>query len=270
MDTTAARLRQARQQAGYATATDAALAFGWNPNTYKSHENGLRGLRGHALERYAGAFGVPPAWLQFGDGAGVGDRPAVRSEPGAAPGGALPGFADEPGEAAHRPHSQQEPQHGHHLGLPPDPAGVRSDVPLDQPYTDGLVGARDLPVYGSALGGPDGEMIVSFEPIEWVRRPAPLEGVKGGFGFYMIGESMSPAFEPGDMILCHPTRPPFSGQDVLVIRRLNGGQHALVKRLVRIDGEGLRLRQFNPPHDFDVPCEDVVSFHLVVGKYSRR
>ncbi|WP_299437130.1 S24 family peptidase [uncultured Rhodospira sp.] len=135
---------------------------------------------------------------------------------------------------------------------------------------DGLVGDRDLQVYGSALGGPDGEMIVSYEPIEWVRRPAPLEGVKGGFGFYMIGESMSPAFEPGDMILCHPSRPPYAGQDVLVIRRIAGGQAALVKRLVRMDANGLRLRQFNPPCDFEVPREDVVSLHLVVGKYSRR
>jgi phage repressor protein C with HTH and peptisase S24 domain len=251
MDSIADRLRRARQQAGFATATDAALRHGWNPNTYKSHENGTRGLRGTAPERYAHAFGVSPAWLQFG--ATPDDRGLVRNEPGAPS-----GFAEDPAAVAADPESR-----------PPPPS--RSDVPLDQPpQTEGLVGARDLPVYGSALGGPDGEMIVSFEPIEWVRRPAPLEGVNGGFGFYMIGESMSPAFEPGDMILCHPTRPPFAGQDVLVIRRLDGVQHALVKRLVRIDGGGLRLRQFNPAFDFDVPREDVVSFHLVVGKYSRR
>jgi len=248
MDTIADRLRRARQQAGFATATDAALRHGWNPNTYKSHENGTRGLRGTAPERYAQAFGVSPAWLQFGTAQE--DRGLVRNEPDA---GA--GFAEE---------ATMDPV------APESRVPSRSDVPLDQPHTEGLVGARDLPVYGSALGGPDGEMIVSFEPIEWVRRPAPLEGVNGGFGFYMIGESMSPAFEPGDMILCHPTRPPYAGQDVLVIRRLDGGQHALVKRLVRIDGGGLRLRQFNPACEFDVPREDVVSFHLVVGKYSRR
>lgn len=146
-----------------------------------------------------------------------------------------------------------------------------SDADLTRPHTDGLVGDRDLPVYGSAQGGPDGEMIITFEPIETVRRPAPLEGVHGGFGFYMVGESMSPVYEPGDMILCHPTRPPYAGQDVLVIRQHNGSQCALVKRLVRIDDHGLRLRQFNPPDDgLCVAREDVVSFHLVVGKYNRR
>ncbi|WP_170294947.1 LexA family transcriptional regulator [Roseospira navarrensis] len=247
MDTAADRLRRARRQAGFATATDAALALGWNPNTYKSHENGTRGLRGPILERYARGFGVSPAWLQFGPAP---DRPAsVQNEPDLPP-----GFGEESSAVRDAPESP----------------GRAPDVDLAHPRTEGLVGARDLPVYGSALGGPDGEMIVSFEPIEWVRRPGPLEGVKGGFGFYMIGESMSPAFEPGDMILCHPTRPPFAGQDVLVIRRQHDGQCALVKRLVRMDAAGLRLRQFNPPHEFDVPSTEVVSFHLVVGKYSRR
>ncbi len=152
--------------------------------------------------------------------------------------------------------------------LPAEP----SDVVLTRAHTaDSLVGNRDLPVFGSAQGGPDGEMIITFEPIEHVRRPAPLEGVHGGFGFYMVGESMSPVYEPGDMILCHPTRPPYAGQDVLVIRQHNGSQCALVKRLVRIDDHGLRLRQFTPPDDsLCVPREDVVSFHLVVGKYNRR
>lgn len=144
------------------------------------------------------------------------------------------------------------------------------NVDLSAIRTEGLVGARDLPVFASAQGGPDGEMIVSFEPIEWVRRPEPLEGVKGGFSFYMVGDSMSPVYEPGDMILCHPTRPPYAGQDVLVIRRLNGCQCALVKRLVRLDSEGLKLHQFSPARDVCVPKEDVVSYHLVVGKYNRR
>jgi len=255
MDNPADRLRRARTAAGFATAAEAAARFGWNENTYKSHENGTRNLKPDVVERYASALGVTPAWIQFG---------ASPESPGVvrnAPGSAGAGFEPAPTGA----------------GFEDESAGVRgipeprpTDVDLARPRLDGLVGDRDLPVFGSALGGPDGEMLVSFEPIEWVRRPAPLEGVNGGFGFYMIGESMSPAFEPGDMVLCHPTKPPFAGQDVLVIRHADGGQHALVKRLVRMDGTGVRLRQYSPPHEFDVPREDLVSIHLVVGKYSRR
>lgn len=250
MDTPADRLRHARLAAGFATAAEAATRHGWNVNTYKSHENGQRNLRPDRVALYASVFQVSPAWIHFGEMAGEaggGTSSAVHYVP--VPSG---GFAEDPA-----------------AGPPPDVART-ADVNLSGVRVDGLVGERDLPVYASALGGPDGEMIVSFEPIERVRRPAPLEGVNGGFGFYMIGDSMSPAFEPGDMILCHPTRPPYAGQDVLVIRRIDSAQCALVKRLVKMDGQGLVLRQFNPPRTFNVPRGEIVSFHLVVGKYSRR
>ena len=61
------RLQRARQHAGYATTRAAAAAFGWNPNTYKSHENGKRGIRRDMAERYGRAFGVSPAWILTGE-----------------------------------------------------------------------------------------------------------------------------------------------------------------------------------------------------------
>ena len=60
------RLAWARAQAGYKSATDAARAFGWNENTYRSHENGERGLRRKVAETYAKAFHVTPAFLMLG------------------------------------------------------------------------------------------------------------------------------------------------------------------------------------------------------------
>ena len=65
-DGTFGRLRQARIDAGYETATDAARAFGWNENTYRSHENGERGLRFSVLSRYATALRVSAGWLISG------------------------------------------------------------------------------------------------------------------------------------------------------------------------------------------------------------
>lgn len=62
------RLQIARRKAGYADATDAARAFGWNENTYRSHENGMRGLKTDVAERYAKAFRVSSAWLLTGEG----------------------------------------------------------------------------------------------------------------------------------------------------------------------------------------------------------
>lgn len=62
------RLRSARRAAGFAEATDAAHAFGWNENTYRSHENGQRGLRRDVAERYAKRLRVSAGWLLTGEG----------------------------------------------------------------------------------------------------------------------------------------------------------------------------------------------------------
>lgn len=68
MSDSAERLQSARRKAGYSDATAAARAFGWNINTYRSHENSARGLRRDVAERYAKAFRVSAAWLLTGDG----------------------------------------------------------------------------------------------------------------------------------------------------------------------------------------------------------
>lgn len=62
------RLRQVRERAGFESAREAARAFGWNENTYKSHESGIRGIPHERIKRYAAAFRVSPAWLWNGDG----------------------------------------------------------------------------------------------------------------------------------------------------------------------------------------------------------
>jgi hypothetical protein len=71
MTTQSGRLRWARENAGYGSIRSAAIAFGWNENTYKSHEQGLRrdgGLTEVLLKKYARAFGVSTTWLAFGTG----------------------------------------------------------------------------------------------------------------------------------------------------------------------------------------------------------
>lgn len=62
------RLQWARKRAGFETATDAARRFHWNENTYRSHENGARGINKKAAAKYARAFKVPVEWLLYGEG----------------------------------------------------------------------------------------------------------------------------------------------------------------------------------------------------------
>lgn len=60
------RLKEAREEAGYATAGEAAVAFGWNENTYRSAENGYRAPGRRSLVKYAKAFRVSVDWLLTG------------------------------------------------------------------------------------------------------------------------------------------------------------------------------------------------------------
>lgn len=70
------RLQQARRAAKFETPTKAAEAFGWKASTYRSHENGTRGLRSAAATKYGKAFHVPAEWLLFNRGKGTPVEPA--------------------------------------------------------------------------------------------------------------------------------------------------------------------------------------------------
>jgi len=74
----AAKLRQLRISKGFTTAKEAAARFGWNVNTYKSHENGTRDISKKAAIDYAKAYKVLPGWLLLDSGPQTEDGAASR------------------------------------------------------------------------------------------------------------------------------------------------------------------------------------------------
>jgi len=78
------RLRLAREQAGFARASDAARAMGIEEPTYLGHENGSRGLS-RAAARYARFFGVSLDWLIDGRGVRLGRDGSLAAAPAAPP-----------------------------------------------------------------------------------------------------------------------------------------------------------------------------------------
>ena len=60
LDTPHSRLRRLREQAGYATAADFARASGLEEGTYRSHENGSRGIRFRTAMTYVQALDARP------------------------------------------------------------------------------------------------------------------------------------------------------------------------------------------------------------------
>lgn len=64
----AARLKTARELAGFETASEAARALGVPVGSYGCHENGARGFKRDRALKYAKAFKVDAQWLLYGLG----------------------------------------------------------------------------------------------------------------------------------------------------------------------------------------------------------
>jgi transcriptional regulator with XRE-family HTH domain len=76
MDTMGKRLKWAREQAGFRSASAAAKRQHWKNSTYLAHENGQNDFDAETAERYGAAFNVDPGWLLTGRG----DRRRADSE----------------------------------------------------------------------------------------------------------------------------------------------------------------------------------------------
>lgn len=139
-------------------------------------------------------------------------------------------------------------------------------VPGDQ-----LVGARDFPIYAAAAGG-EGFMIVHTDVMEYVKRPVILEGVPDSYGVLVVGESMVPAYRPGDMALVHPRRPPERDTDVILYDHdhRTGDAKSMIKRLVSYNDRSYKLEQYNPAKTFSEHRADWPICHQVVGMYKGR
>lgn len=133
-----------------------------------------------------------------------------------------------------------------------------------------LVGDRTLPVYGAVEGG-DGALVISHEPVDYVRMPAPLAEVKDGYGFIIIGESMFPELKPGHTALVHPHLPPVAGEPcVFYSDDGNGTQRAIVKSFLRQTATHWFVEQRRPHKKFSLSKKEWQKCHRVVGTYYRR
>ncbi len=148
---------------------------------------------------------------------------------------------------------------------PPSNVGRIGDAPAIGEWR------RDLPVYGTALGGAEEYGAFEFNTgdiVDYIRRPPRLQGVKNAFAVFAVGESMLPRIRPGGPAIIHPGVAPAPGDDVLVELKpaAEGAAHpGLIKRLVSRSETRLRLAQFNPPNDnIAIPMRRVLRIYRIV------
>lgn len=107
---------------------------------------------------------------------------------------------------------------------------------------------RSIPVLGTAAGSALGSFEIGSEVIDHVRRPPSLAGLKQIYAIYVVGESMVPEHNPGDLRIIHPDRPPQPG-DSVVIQTYNAAtdtREAFIKRLISINSHEVKVYQHNP------------------------
>ena len=123
-----------------------------------------------------------------------------------------------------------------------------------------------IPVYSAAQGG-KGHWVVHFEALEYRAPPEDLQGVRDAYGILIRGESMIPAYKPGEIAWVHPFKTAKPGDDVVLYHvPPHGEAEAMVKELLGSSPKEWRLRQYNPPEDFAESRKDWPVCHLIVGK----
>lgn len=132
---------------------------------------------------------------------------------------------------------------------PPEPSTV--DLSRIVPIPAISTMPRDVPILGVAVGGDDADFEFNGQIVDYVRRPPGLMGVSGAFGVYVIGSSMWPRYEEGDLVYIHPGRPAKPGDDVIVEMYRPDGESGFcyIKRLLKKTPTKLVCQQYNPMRD---------------------
>jgi phage repressor protein C with HTH and peptisase S24 domain len=130
--------------------------------------------------------------------------------------------------------------------------------------------ADKIPVYAAAMGGA-GHLIITFDPIEDLAPPPELLSVKGAYGILITGESMVPAYRPGETAWVHPHLRPIRESDVVLYHvPPHGEAEAIVKTLVTWNSENWTLRQYNPAKEWTESRIDWPVCHRIIGKRNVR
>ncbi|WP_245267772.1 helix-turn-helix transcriptional regulator [Rhizobium sp. 2MFCol3.1] len=123
-----------------------------------------------------------------------------------------------------------------------------------------------IPLYGSAVGGEDGQFVLNGNALDYVFAPPSLSGIQKAYAVQISGDSMSPRYDDGDSVSVNPDRRVRTGD--YVIAQIHLEEHspplAYVKKLKRWTEKELILEQFNPPKELKFDGAQVASVHYVL------
>lgn len=150
-------------------------------------------------------------------------------------------------------------------------------IPTSTPTPNALLGDRVreaigyVPLYGSAVGGIDGDFVMNGIELDRIACPPGLSSTAGAYAVMVTGDSMAPRFFPGETLFIDPTKVVKAGD--FVVAQISSKENrseppqAFVKQFVRRNSKHLVLKQFNPPEgESEIMVFDgslVVSVHFI-------
>lgn len=152
-------------------------------------------------------------------------------------------------------------EHQDNPGLGPEDA---TPAP-EQPTLD--FGPKDVEVLGVSVGGDDADFYLNGDIVNRVRRPPGIRHAKGVFALNVVGTSMVPRYDPGELIYCQKV-PPVPG-DYVVVELYPADESApagksFIKRLTKRTGLRIECEQFNPPKSLEFDAGDVKAIYRVI------
>ena len=88
----------------------------------------------------------------------------------------------------------------------------------------------------------------------------------GSFAIEILGDEMSPRYEPGEHVLVDTTRAPDKGCDCVA---RNSAGHAFVRRYLGTKDGQVLLQQFNPSLTLKIPQRTITALYAVTGRVDK-
>lgn len=122
--------------------------------------------------------------------------------------------------------------------------------------------ANRLPIVGRTLFGTGVAMTQTGATIP---RPSVVAGVEDAYGFDMPDATMSPRYEPGEVLIVDPSRRAKPGDYVIAGTLVDGQELGTAYRLEKLDDFGVALETLNPQETTRKPLKEITRLHVIVG-----
>ncbi|MGY0779843.1 S24 family peptidase [Azospirillum argentinense] len=121
-----------------------------------------------------------------------------------------------------------------------------------------------IPIRGGARGGNEQEMFLN-DVIGYTARPSSLKDVKDAYSMYMVGDSMSPRYEPGWLLYVHPHKPPKPGRAVVVEKTNDAVMVKVLRSWKHGKIELISINTQEYPEPIIIDERNVRCVHVIVG-----